>query len=105
MVLTLFLGVFLQQRGSFLSRDKTTLARIAEFTKDQKHVVGGAKQGGNFVFQQLSAEEIQEEKLVKEEVEVSLKKRHSLPMTKKAKMDISSKDKNNRSSSVLLKYL
>ncbi|XP_050731399.1 claspin-like isoform X2 [Eriocheir sinensis] len=94
------------KRGSFLSRDKSTLARIAEFTKDQRDVVGGAKQRGNFVFQQLSADEVQEEKLEVEKVEVTLQKRHSLPITKKAKVDLSSKGSgNNRLSSVIFKYL
>lgn len=89
-----------------MSRDKKTLARIAEFTKDRKDVVGGAKQGGTFVFQQLSAEEVQKEKLEEEKVEVNLKKRHSLPLTKKAKVDLSSKSSDkSRLSSVIFKYL
>lgn len=68
--------------------------------------MGGAKQRGNFVFQQLSADEVQEEKLEEEKVEGSLQKRHSLPITKKAKVDLSSKASgNNRLSSVIFKYL
>lgn len=68
--------------------------------------MGGAKQKGNFVFQRLSAEEVHEEKLEEEKVEVTIKKRHSLPITKKAKMEISSKcSDNNRLSSVIFKYL
>lgn len=98
-------GIFSKQRGSFLSRDKSTLARIAEFTKDRKDVVGGAKQGGNFVFQHLSPEEVQGEKL-EERVEVSRKKRHSLPITKKAKVQIPSRGiDDNSSSSIIFKYL
>ncbi|XP_071549080.1 claspin-like isoform X2 [Panulirus ornatus] len=87
------------KRGSFLSRDKTTLARIAEFTKDKGTVVGGAKQGGNFVFQHLSAEEVQKMESTK------LKRTQSLPTTKRTKLDRSlSMDASNKKSSSIFRY-
>lgn len=84
------------QRGSFLSRDKNTLARIAELTKDKGSVVGGAKQAGNFVFQQLTAEEVEKKENAK------IKRSSSLPAAKKARLDRSffSMDESKQSSSI-----
>ncbi|MPC07772.1 Claspin [Portunus trituberculatus] len=77
-----------RKRGSFLNRDTTTLARIAEFTKDGRDIVGGAKQGGNFVFQQLGVDESKEKEEDEENVSVTQKRRNSLPpKVKKAKID------------------
>ncbi|KAK3894227.1 hypothetical protein Pcinc_001989 [Petrolisthes cinctipes] len=89
----------MSKRGSFLSRDKATLERIAEITKDKNDVVGGAKQAGNFVFQQLSAEEVQA-------TTNKLKRTQSVPSAKKARLDRSffSMDTSKQSSSIF-KYL
>ncbi|KAK8738737.1 hypothetical protein OTU49_003648 [Cherax quadricarinatus] len=89
--------LFQSKRGSFLSRDKNTLARIAELTKDKGSVVGGAKQAGNFVFQQLSAEEVQEK-----EESTKTKKPNSLPISKKLKLDrtFCSMDESSQSTSI-----
>lgn len=93
------MGLYIPQRGSFLSRDKTTLNRIAEITKDKGDVVGGAKQAGNFVFQQLSAEEAQAKSN-------KPKRTQSVPCAKKARLDRSffSMDSSKQSSSIF-KYL
>lgn len=84
------------KRGSFLSRDKNTLARIAELTKDKGSVIGGAKQAGNFVFQQLTAEEVEKKESAK------IKRTSSLPVAKKARLDRSffSMDESKQSSSI-----
>ncbi|RXG64321.1 Claspin [Armadillidium vulgare] len=51
----------LKKRGSFLARDNSTLERLASFAKENvvSNVVGGARQGGNFVFQTLTVEEVE----------------------------------------------
>ncbi|XP_042207503.1 claspin-like [Homarus americanus] len=91
----------LPKRGSFLARDKVTLARIAELTKARGAVVGGAKQAGNFVFQQLSAEEVQ-----KKVESTKVMKAHGLPASKRPRVDrsFSSMDITSQSSSIF-KYL
>ena len=92
------------QRGSFLSRDKNTLARIAELTKEKgSGGVGTAKQSGNFVFQHLSAEEVQQ----KGETKKRLKKTQSVPAAKRVKPDRSffSMDANSQSSSIFSQIL
>ncbi|XP_064080622.1 LOW QUALITY PROTEIN: claspin-like [Macrobrachium nipponense] len=88
----------LAKRGSFLSRDKNTLARIAEFTKGKVNGVGTAKQSGNFVFQHLSAEEIKE----KEGKVKTMNRSQSLPASKRTKHDRSffSMDPSSQSSSI-----
>ncbi|XP_069171556.1 claspin isoform X2 [Procambarus clarkii] len=89
--------IFQSKRGSFLSRDKNTLARIAELTKDKGSVVGGAKQAGNFVFQQLSAKEKQEK-----EESTKLKSTSNAPISKKPRPDrcFFSMDVSSQSSSI-----
>ncbi|CAL4101258.1 unnamed protein product, partial [Meganyctiphanes norvegica] len=87
------------KRGSFLSRNKSTLAKIAELTKDKGSTVGGAKQGGNFVFQQLSSEEVEAQK---EQAETKLNRSVSAPAMKKARLDRSffSLDETKQKSSI-----
>ncbi|XP_066959970.1 claspin-like isoform X2 [Macrobrachium rosenbergii] len=91
------------KRGSFLSRDKNTLARIAEITKGKVNGVGTAKQSGNFVFQHLSAEEIKE----KEGKAKTVNRSQSLPASKRTKHDRSffSMDASSQSSSIFSQLL
>lgn len=96
-----------RKRGSFLNRDTTTLARIAEFTKDGRDVVGGAKQGGNFVFQQLGADESKEKGEDEENIGVTQNRRNRLPpKVKKAKIEkFSWNIENSQSSSSVFEFL
>lgn len=83
------------------------MARIAEFTKDGRDVVGGAKQGGNFVFQQVGADEPKEKEEDEENVAVTQKRRNSLPpKVKKAKIEkFSWNIENSQSSSSIFEFL
>jgi len=91
------------KRGSFLSRNKSALAKIAEFNKEKGNTVGGAKTGGNFVFQQLSAEEVE---VKKEQAETKLNRSVTAPAMKRARLDRSffSLDETKQKSS-LFKHL
>lgn len=105
--MTAYSSLFQRKRGSFLSRDTTTLARIAEFTKDGRDIVGGAKQGGNFVFQQLGADEVKKKEEDEENIGATQNRRNSLPpKAKKAKMDkFSWNIENSQSSSSVFEFL
>lgn len=85
------------QKGSFLSRDEFTLKRLAEFTKEN-HSVGGARQGGKFVFQTLTEEEVEEQSKVKKK---AMKDVENLP-AKRIRMERSffSMDERVQSSSI-----
>ena len=66
--------------------------------------MGGAKQGGNFVFHKISTNELEDDE--EEKVDVSKRRRDSLP-PKKARIDkfAFSREDSQSSNSIIFKYL
>ena len=89
----------ISKKGSFLTRDIKTLSRFSETYKDKSNSRGGINQKGNFLFQQITAEEAQK----KSSLSVKRSASTSLPSSnKRTKLDRSflSMDETSKSSSI-----